>query len=103
MKIYKTKSGSVYHVDGDMVRRIERSARSDSERVSVEWRQAESITVRGVGFPIEIIWGLGADEHSDNGKTLLIGLDDGVEQTRLRMTVTTPVVEMIEVDDGREP
>jgi hypothetical protein len=86
---YRTKTGSVYEVDGKKIRRVVRSAISASERVSDEWREAESIACDGVGTPLVIVWGLGRDEHS--AKAIQVGEGD----VPLRTTVTSPVVEII--------
>ena len=92
---FRTQSGSIYEVDGNRVRRIVRSAISDSERVAQEWREAESVRCAGVGHPIVITWGWGRDEHSSSEKTIQHVVADG--DSRLRLTMTTPVAEITDV------
>lgn len=83
---YTTVSGSVYEVCGNKIRRAERGPRSSSERFMRDWRVAEKIVVGGIGHPISVTWGTGADEHSPPGTP------DDARNTR--MTVTTPVITM---------
>ncbi len=84
MVTFKTKSGSVYEVDDNRIRRVERSATSAAERVASEWRTAQMISTPVVGRPVVIVWGTGRDEHSPPGVP-----DD---ESNTRMTETTRVV-----------
>lgn len=95
MITYKTQSGSVYDVEGKMVRRRVRSKVSVAERVSSAWREAESIEYKGLGQPMLIVWGMGQDEHSENA--MKIGEGENV----MRTTLTTPIVEVFENLDDR--
>lgn len=88
--VYKTQSGSVYEVDheANRIRRVERSSKSNSERVAAEWRQAERIECAGIGHPIVVFWGMGRDEHS-----AALGTPEHLpDDTILRATETTRVV-----------
>lgn len=89
-----TASGSVYEVDGLSVRRVVRSAASDAERVTPEWRRAVMVDWR-LGESLRILWGAGTDEHSP--ALAKIAAAHGL--TAWRMTVTSPVAasEIIEV------
>lgn len=91
MITYRTKSESIYDVDGRMVRRRIRGQMSGSKRVSTEWREAASIECRGVGHPLVIVWGLGVDEHSEADTTWKVGLED-TSATRVRTTITSTVM-----------
>lgn len=105
---YHTDSGSVYEVElgpaspivGEVfqvdaheyirVRRVVRSDISRSERVSADWRDAESVGCLGVGMPLVIWWGRGRAEHSENAEQ--VGLfDDMPDEAVQRCTQTTPV------------
>jgi len=86
--IFRTYSESLYEVDGLRIRRIERSPLSSAERVSGEWRTAESISTPQIGHPVQIFWGYGTDEHSPDG------IPDG--QMNARLTITSPVREILE-------
>lgn len=90
MITYRTQSGSVYDVEGDMVRRRVRSEKSNSERVSGEWKKAQ-VDWSGIGTSLIIIWGFGKDEQSDSSKTIIIG-DEDTAVARMRTTITSPVV-----------
>lgn len=93
MKQYTTKSGSIYQVDGTRVRRLVRSAKSHSERVAEEWREAIRVTCKGEGSPLVIFWGVDPDEHSGAAIQVDMGGD-----TVIRSTVTTPVTNISEVN-----
>lgn len=84
-RYYTTKSGSMYEVIDNRVRRIKRSPASAAERVSEAWREAQAITCDGVGHPLVIVWGFGQDEHSSSA----VQVGDGTSV--LRTTRTTPV------------
>ena len=109
---YHTASGSVYEVEvgpttpvaGEVfqfdapeyirVRRVVRSDISRSERVSNDWRDAESVGCLGVGMPLVIWWGRGRDEHSANAEQIGFsgGADVGAPDDAIqRCTQTTPV------------
>ena len=81
-----TESGSVYEVDGLNVRRVVRSAASDAERVSGEWRRAVRVDWR-LGESLRILWGAGTDEHSPG--FVRVAVAHGL--TAWRLTVTSPV------------
>lgn len=98
MKTYKTASGSVYDVDGNMIRRRVRSKISRSERVAEEWREAKEIRYSGLNQPLTIVWGTGRDEHSENA----IQVGDGPDDACVRHTWTTPVVSVVEDSDGEQ-
>lgn len=87
---YKTRSGSTYEVLGFHVRRAVRSSKSKAERVTEEWRVAESVECNGIGHPL--VWGPGRDEHSANADQ--IGTDGKPDEAITRMTSTTPVIEI---------
>lgn len=109
---YHTASGSVYEVERGQikelsrspdstvfnaagyatlrVRRLHRSTVSRSERVTQEWRDAESVGCLGVGMPLVIWWGRGRDEHSAQAEQ--VGVYDGAPDEAIqRCTQTTPV------------
>lgn len=92
--LYKTKSGSLYEVDGLRVRQRERSDVCSSGRVSSEWREAVDVHCEGVGCSLVIMWGTGRDEHSANA----IQVGEELEGTMvIRMTTTTSVVAIEEL------
>jgi hypothetical protein len=95
MVTYRTESGSVYDVEGLSVRRRIRSSVSKSERVSDEWREAQSVDFNGLGRSLIIVWGLGTDEHSANA----VQVGDDSDGVRIRTTITTRVVAILEQEN----
>ncbi len=83
---FRTKSGSMYEVCGNRIRRVERSAVSVAERVASEWRTAQSISAPKIGESVEIVWGTGRDRYSPEGAP-----DD---ERNTRATITSRVVEI---------
>ncbi len=95
VKRYTTASGSAYEVDEDrkMIRRTTRSAVSTAERVGEDWRPYEYVSLSIFGG-LHIVWGSGRDEHS--AKAIQVG--EGRDEDVTRVTETTPIVSVEEVD-----
>lgn len=95
---FKTISGSIYDIEfdgtGGRIRRLEGN-RDNTRRITEEWRRFEAVDINQFGG-ITIYWGTGRDEASDTAVTT----GSGPDEHRVRITVTSPIVECENPDTG---
>jgi hypothetical protein len=103
---FQTASGSTYLVDelNLLVRRVVRSSGSASERMQPAWKPYVTLGAPvTIGKPVVIIWGYGRDERSEFVEAAgdLVGARPGdvvPDESRTRMTMTSPVTTFRRVD-----
>lgn len=90
-----TMSGSVYEIDteGRRLRRATAGKMSATKRATEEWREYTDVYGPQLGECLEIFWGRGRDEVSND-----LGTPEDVDP--YRSTITTPVCAIEEVSDA---